>query len=105
MSDCRFQTLLAAYHDGELHDGKVRRAFEEHLARCPHCAAELAGMRSLSGQINDAISAREGVTKRAVAQMHRAGDEDMDAAVVDQPFLRAASLPTGLAPSVLTTSA
>jgi anti-sigma factor RsiW len=102
MSDCRrFQFLLAAHHDGELRDHKARRALEEHLVDCPHCAAELAQMRDLSAQIASAIATREGVTERAVIEMHRAVDEVMNAAVVDQPFLRTAGLLTGLAASVL----
>ncbi len=39
--DCQTaRERLSAFVDEELHDGAQRKALEDHLERCPHCAAE-----------------------------------------------------------------
>ena len=43
---CADQNLLSAYLDGELAAAE-ERAVEDHLATCPGCRADLAGLRSV----------------------------------------------------------
>jgi len=46
--DCKTTSQrLSAYLDGELPQAGAA-AVEEHLRECPHCAADLAGLRALS---------------------------------------------------------
>lgn len=47
MNECEFSGQLGTYHDGELSPSS-RAQIEEHLARCPACAAELSRLRALS---------------------------------------------------------
>jgi len=50
--DCReTQTLLTAFHDGELPDADRARV-EDHLRGCPECGARLAGMARLDAAAN-----------------------------------------------------
>jgi anti-sigma factor RsiW len=75
MSDCQFQSRVEAYHDGEL-PAEGRRAVEEHLARCPICAEELAWLRSVSGRLPGGRGA--GLSASQLAGVHAAVDATAD---------------------------
>jgi anti-sigma factor RsiW len=47
MAECEFRARLMRYHDGELAPSE-RREMDEHLARCPDCAQELARLQALT---------------------------------------------------------
>ena len=52
----RIRENLLAYLDGEVSD-EARAAIEAHLAGCEECAAELAALKALQGDLWDAIPA------------------------------------------------
>jgi len=73
--DCRFGRQLSAYHDGELPEAE-RTALEAHLARCPACRAELAGIQALGRLVAEAGRAPmpEGLLERAHRRVDSAGE-------------------------------
>ena len=50
MSTCDLLARIGAYYDGEV-GAEERRRIEAHLASCPVCPEELAGLRALSGRL------------------------------------------------------
>ena len=98
MSDCNFQRLLVAYHDGE-HDDCTQLRVEKHLADCPACAAELSELRELSARIEAATG--DCVDREALARMHGAVDRVAATDAARLPLLRTAGLLGALAASVL----
>lgn len=65
MSDCGFQGTPARCHDGEL-PAEERRRFEDHLAGCIECTAELRQLRALSGLLSatEALPVPDGMIER-----------------------------------------
>ena len=53
MDACEWTRQIEAYHDGEL-DAAAAKGVEEHLLRCPACAAELERSKALSRLFADA---------------------------------------------------
>ena len=102
MADCEFHLHLSAYHDREL-DAETSRRIESHLAVCPACLAELAGMRDLSTRISAAVDGgRTGeIAPRESARIHLAVDRAGEDAPLSMPLLRTAGLLTALAASIL----
>lgn len=49
---CADESLLSAYLDGEL-PAAEERAVEDHLAGCPGCRADLAGLRAVVSRLHD----------------------------------------------------
>jgi anti-sigma factor RsiW len=47
MNACEFNSMLGRYHDGELSAGQYAQ-FEQHLAGCGECPAELEQLRAIS---------------------------------------------------------
>src|SRR5215475_3372679 len=80
MSECDEQ-LLGAYHDGELNHAD-RARFEQHLATCPSCSAELARLRDASQLTVDYPF--QDITAKELKNLHQAIDESNE----DQFVLR-----------------
>ena len=104
MSDCQFQSRVAAYHDGEL-TAEGRRAVERHLAGCGACAAEVEWLRSVS----QTLARRRGpdITPAETRRVHAAVDAASDNSAPDSypiSLYRAAGVLTALAASVLIVS-
>ncbi len=53
MGGCEKTSRIMAYHDGEL-PVEERQALESHVAECPVCGAELAGLRAVSERLRTA---------------------------------------------------
>jgi anti-sigma factor RsiW len=53
MSTCHLLARIGAYYDGEI-GAEERRRIEAHLASCPVCRQELAGLRALSERLASA---------------------------------------------------
>ena len=93
METCSKSIQVSAYHDGEL-NGAERSAFEQHLAACPPCQAELAQLRRLSAFLTSAPLQR--MTPRVRQDMYALAPE-----VGQVVYLRIAEWTTALAASVL----
>ena len=73
MNQCEFRERLSAYLDGEL-SGEQRAAFEQHLAVCGQCAAELESLRRMSGALKVADGPR--LSPIAMYRLHQAIDRE-----------------------------
>jgi len=93
MDSCPNSIQVNAYHDGEL-SGTQRSAFEQHLARCVPCQAELAQIRRLSAVISAAPARRMNTQVRQ--NLYALAPE-----VGQVVYLRIAEWTTALAASVL----
>jgi anti-sigma factor RsiW len=93
MDTCPNSNQVSAYHDGEL-NGSQRSAFEQHLAACPACQAELSDCRRLSAFITAAPVRR--MTTRIRQDLYALAPE-----VGQVVYLRIAEWTTALAASVL----
>jgi anti-sigma factor RsiW len=71
VSECQYAGRLGAYHDNELSPA-AGAEMEDHLAHCPACAAELAGMVELSQAF--ARLPRPAITAHALQRLHRRVD-------------------------------
>jgi len=98
MSDCQYNSLLEAYHDGELRAGQIR-ALEEHLSACPQCTRALERIRNLSGIVAGAKPASE-ILPIDLARIHAAID-----GTEDRSLFRFAVGMSGIAASILIISA
>ena len=94
MADCRFQSRLNAFHDGELDEASARQ-FEMHLKSCATCPAELESLREVSRQFRQLPDTT--ISPARVSRIHAAVDEANEPANI----LRLAGLLSGLAASVL----
>lgn len=93
MSDCEQARRLGAYHDGEL-AGAARASLEEHLRRCPSCAAELDRLRGLSHLLAGAAQPR--ISPETLVRLHRTADAQAMAGL-----WRMAEMATAVAASIL----
>lgn len=71
MNECAQAERLGAYHDGEL-SGAAQAEVEQHLGRCPACAAELNRLRRLSQLFSAAAEPR--VPPEVLERLHAAVD-------------------------------
>jgi len=71
MNECEQAERLSAYHDGEL-SGAARTEVEQHLRRCPACAAELNRLGRLSQLFSAAAEPR--VPPEVLERLHAAVD-------------------------------
>lgn len=98
MSECEFQLLIGAYHDGEL-DAAMMRQVERHVEECAACRGELAAMRDLSARI--AAVRLDEIDRVESLRLHKAIDEAVDAGQESLPLFRTAGLFAAMAASVL----
>lgn len=78
MSECDYARRLGAYHDGELPAAKAAEV-EEHVRRCPACAAELARIRALSQILKSAQPPQ--LSSVALDRLHRQVDQQPNYAI------------------------
>jgi hypothetical protein len=101
MSECQFQLLIGAYHDGEL-KAEMMRQVERHVEQCPACRAELAATRDLSARI---AAVRLGEIDRVESlRLHEVIDEAAAGEQESLPLFRTAGLLAAMAASVLIVS-
>lgn len=92
-ADCKFQSRLGPYVDGEL-NAEQEAEIEAHLGACDACRAEVGEIRELS-HLAGAIST-DGMSVAAIRRIHQAVDADQRLII-----FRVAGILTGLAASVL----
>ena len=97
MSECQYNAMLSAYHDGEL-DADSTRLVSEHLTNCPACANELREIEEISRLFADEAVPRLSMIELARLHQNLDRGEESD-------LLRTAGLLTALAASVLIVSA
>lgn len=93
MNTCEYGSKVDAYHDGELPAGD-RIAFEQHLATCPPCQADLAQTRQLAAFIAAA-------PKRMLSPASKQALFDLAPMIGERAYLRIAEWTTALAASVI----
>jgi len=93
MNDCEYAFRLGAYHDGEL-PAPAAAELEQHLQRCPACAAELAALRSLSEILGSAVAAE--LSAEAMQRLHRSVERTTEVGI-----LRMAEALVGMAAAIL----
>jgi anti-sigma factor RsiW len=76
---CPVNNRLSAYHDGEL-DSASAAEVRGHVERCAECAAELAGLASMSKLF--VPSARPRLSQMGLYRMHDKADTLMNASVL-----------------------
>ena len=102
-SHCPFRPRVEPYHDGEL-DAAARERVEQHLARCPECAEELAWLRSVSTSLAGRAAR---ITDSERARLHEFLDDSIDAVDSEPdsfPLYRAAGALAAIAASILVLS-
>jgi anti-sigma factor RsiW len=102
MSDCKYQQLLNAYHDGEL-DTQAHEDVHRHVQTCYLCRDQLGQIRRLSGLIRAAEANRQGddIRPDELRRIHSAVRQVEH----DQPLMRIAGFMSAVAASLLIISA
>jgi len=93
MSACQFETLLDAYHDGELNARESDR-LARHVRACRDCDTELREMRRLSGLLADLRP--RGITPIQRERLHESVDGK-----ASEPILRIVKFMAAAAASIL----
>ncbi len=71
MADCRYNAMIAAYHDGELNE-QDQQMVRDHLTHCPACSAELAELQEVSSLFAVHADARSTpLSQIEVARLHQ----------------------------------
>jgi anti-sigma factor RsiW len=79
MSQCQFQSKIAAYHDGEL-DQAASKDVELHLAECNQCREELQELRQVTAAMADFDPGD--ITQIELARLHREIDNADEGSLV-----------------------
>jgi len=79
MSQCQFQSKIAAFHDGEL-DQAASKEVEQHLAECKDCREELQGLRQVTVAMSDFDPGD--ITQIELARLHRQIDKADEGSLV-----------------------
>lgn len=79
MANCNFNDKLQALYDGELSAADAA-AFQNHLDTCPPCAAQLAGLQSLS-QLFSAVAIPP-LSQIGLHRLHQRVNQEMDRGLI-----------------------
>ena len=98
MSQCTYQSSLAAYHDGQMPPERVRE-LERHLPSCAACSAELRDLSQLSQLLGTARP--EGNRPDELARAHAAVEETEHSGIENRGVMRLIVGLSAVAASVL----